>query len=293
MIIGAGLAGLIAARVFPTLPILEAAPEPVENHKALLRFRSDAVARLTGIDFRQVTVRKGIWEAGAFRSPDIRLANLYAQKCIGRLLPRSIWNLEPVERWIAPPDFYQQLVDGVRSRIQWGAPVDFSATRTPVVSTAPLPVVAKQLRLAPEVEFERASIVVSRWRVPGADVHQTIHFPSPEHSLYRASITGDLLIAEFAGRPRGRWIEDISQAFALPDNTEKLEEVSQKYGKIAPIPEGERKALVARLTQDHDIYSLGRFATWRNLLLDDVVDDATKIKRLMASSGYDRRLAAL
>jgi hypothetical protein len=64
----------------------------------------------------------------------------------------------------------------------------------------------------------------------------------------------------------------------------------QAYGKFVPIDEKLRKNLVLRLTTERGIYSLGRFATWRNLLLDDVVHDAAVIKALASSSEYDRRI---
>ena len=301
MIVGAGLAGLITAQVFPRHPIVDASPEPTESHKALLRFRSDAVSKLTGVDFRRVTVRKGIWYRGDFLAPDIQLANLYTQKCLGKIIgDRSIWNLEPVDRWIAPEDFYDQLIESVRDRTEWGVDFEFApgcGSHYPegLISTAPLPLVMRKLGIeAEETSFERQSIAVERFRVPRADAHQTVYLPDPELSAYRASITGDLLILEHAGpADGGASVEEAARALALPPDVEKLEEVSQRYGKIAPIPAETRKALVARLTADYDIFSIGRFATWRNILLDDVVQDASVIKRLITSSHYDRRLRAL
>jgi hypothetical protein len=35
------------------------------------------------------------------------------------------------------------------------------------------------------------------------------------------------------------------------------------------------------LTEEHNIYSLGRFATWRQLLLDDLVKDIGVIEKLI------------
>ena len=58
MIVGAGLTGLIAAHAWPQALVVEAVSGPTGSHHALLRFRSDAVARLTGVEFRRVTVRK-------------------------------------------------------------------------------------------------------------------------------------------------------------------------------------------------------------------------------------------
>ena len=294
IIVGAGLAGLIAAHAWPTAQVLEAAPKPRAGHRALLRFRSEAVGRLTGIEFRKVTVRKGIWADYGFQQPAIRWANLYAQKVLGRLVgDRSIWNLETSERFIAPDNLYEQLIDSVGDRISWNTNASFHTGQL-LVSTAPLPLVLKQLQIPVPAEFPRAPIHVTRWHVPGADVFQTIYFPERGIGLYRASITGDTLIAESVDPIEEDDEKEIERAFGVSlINCERMEAVEQKYGKIAPIGDALRKQLLFRLTHDHNIYSLGRFATWRNILLDDVVDDITMIKKLLkANNAYDVRRAA-
>lgn len=309
MIVGAGLAGLIAAHIFPNLPLVDARPEPTMGHNALLRFRSSVVGDVTGQEFRPVTVRKAIWAGSAVQQPSIRLANLYSMKVVGRLANRSIWDLEPVTRWIAPPDFHDRLVESVGDRVTWGELFDFTlAGDEPTISTAPMPTVLAQLGIDPGVEFVHAPIKVRRYRVDGADVHQTIYFPGPETQLYRASITGDLLICEFVTESNGLFLEGhdetddsfllrnhVAPAFGISANQlEPLPAVDhQRYGKIIPIPTAARKSLLRLLTERHGIYSLGRFATFRNILLDDVVQDANIIKRLIAADDYERRLAAL
>jgi hypothetical protein len=297
VIVGAGLAGLCAAHAWPQAPILEAQPRPRAAHRALLRFRSDAVSRLTGIEFRRVLVRKGLWAQNSFAAPSIGLANAYSQKVVGRLAgERSVWKLDAVERFVAPDDFYEQLIAAVGSRIEWGAQADFSQLRTPCVNTAPLPTILDSLSIRPPpgVEFHRAPIWVSRWRVPHADAFQTVYFPERALSLYRASITGSTLIAESMGELHRDDAEAIERAFALRlGDCEPLDSVEQRYGKIVPLDDAARKGLLFRLTHNHHIYSLGRFATWRNILLDDVVDDIAAIKRLIrAESPYDIRRAA-
>lgn len=295
-IIGAGLAGLIAAHAWPGSPIIESAPQPKAAHRALLRFRSEAVGRLTGIEFRRVKVHKGIWAEGGFQAPAIRWANLYAQKVLAGGLKgdRSIWNLDTAERFIAPDNLYEQLVDSVGGRILWGAPADFRDRKHPIVSTAPLPAVLDALNIEQPFEFPRAGIQVHRWRVTGADLFQTIYFPDLELGVYRASITGDTLIVECTSNYNILGIMEVERAFGINlNNAEDLGAVEQKYGKITPVDDTVRKQLLFKLTHDHNIYSLGRFATWRNILLDDVVDDITAIKKLLkANSAYDVRRAA-
>jgi hypothetical protein len=296
IIVGAGLAGLIAAHAWPQAQVLEAAARPRAGHRALLRFRTEAVGRLTGIEFRRVTVRKGIWAENDFRTPSIRWANLYAQKVLGdnRIVgERSIWKLDTVERFIAPDNLYEQLIESVGARIHWNTQAAFGTGQL-LVSTAPLPVTLRALDIAAPTEFPRAGIRVTRWRVPGADVFQTVYFPERCLGVYRASITGDTLIAESTTALDEADTDEIGRAFGLRmEECELLEAVEQKYGKIAPIDDAVRKQLLFRLTHEKNIYSLGRFATWRNILLDDVVDDITAIKKLLkANNAYDVRRAA-
>lgn len=296
IIVGAGLAGLIAAHAWPQAQVLEAAGQPRAGHRALLRFRTEAVGRLTGIEFRRVTVRKGLWAEGEFRNPSIRWANSYAQKVMGdgRLVgERSIWKLETAERFIAPDNLYEQLIESVGSRIHWNTHAAYGTGQL-LVSTAPLPSVLSALGIVAPTAFPRAGIRVTRWRVPGADVFQTVYFPERCLGVYRASITGDTLIAESTTALDEADVDEIGRAFGLRmEECELMEAVEQKYGKIAPIDDAVRKQLLFRLTHEHNIYSLGRFATWRNILLDDVVDDVTAIKKLLkANSAYDVRRAA-
>jgi hypothetical protein len=305
-IVGGGLAGLIAAHAWPQATVLEAAQAPAPSHRALLRFRSDAVARLTGIEFKKVRVNKGIWFDGSFIGPNIRAANLYSQKVLGSVGDRSIWNLDAVDRYIAPPDFYEQLIQSVGSRIMWGVQADFHGMHNkPFVSTAPMPVALGNLRrdtfLPPGIpEFKRKGIRVRRWELKDANVFQTVYYPEHVTTLYRASITGNTLIAEFADMPTAPinpseqyGLHEIERSFGIDlGRAKELERVDQKFGKIEPIPDDLRKEIMFWMTQTCGIYSLGRFATWRNILLDDVVSDIDVIKRLARrSTNYDLRKA--
>jgi hypothetical protein len=282
------------------MELMEAQDEPEQMHKALLRFRSDVVSNLTGIEFQRVTVRKGIWLDGHWHEPSIETGNLYARKVLGKILGnRSVWDISPVTRYIAPPDFYEQLVAAAGKRIHWRR--EFTITDRndakdlgqPIISTMPMNVLLSILGIESRQEFRRAPVTVQRFRIPHCDAHQTVYFPTQEHSLYRASLTGDLLICEFAGAPQRGWMDDVLTAMALPIDWEPLDEVKQRYGKIAPIDEGARRHFITTLTNEHNIFSIGRFATWRNLLLDDVVQDAAVVKRLITASHYERKLAAL
>ena len=296
MIVGAGLAGLISAHAFPREHVVELSPEPSAVHRALLRFRTPVVGELTGIEFKPVTVYKGIFAGGTWHEPSIRLANLYAKKVVGRLVGRSIWNTDDAARYIAPIDFYDRLVESVSDRICWDT--DWREAQTqipanePVISTIPMSRMLETFALDIGEDFKHESITVRQFKIRECDLYQTVYFPTLKHSLYRASITGDLLICEFADEPEGHWQRDLQTAFAIDAaDITPLESCKQTFGKIAPIDEGKRRAAIAHLTEAHNIFSIGRFATWRHVLLDDVVHDTAVIKRLINGSAYDRKLS--
>lgn len=301
VIVGAGLSGLIAACRFTGAAIIEAG-EPVEQHKALLRFRDQSVAELTGIPFKKVKVRKEVYMDGEARPHcSIKAANLYAKKVTGNISGRSIQNLDPVERFVAPEDFYWQLQRRFADRIEYRTP--FNAERLaslggrPVVSTAPMSANMAAAGISLQgacTALQRQAINVRRVKVKGADVYQTVYFPQEDTLVYRASITGDLLIIESIGGVDADpgFPCDVLNAFGLTMSdldVTTIESVDQRHGKIVDLDTDLRHSIMYSLTTNHNIFSLGRFACWRNILLDDVVKDIEVIGHLLQASEYARK----
>ncbi len=276
IIIGAGLSGLIAACHIPDTPIHEAAPEATQ-HKALLRFRSEAVSAATGIPFREV----------------------YAEKVLGVMAgDRSIWDLRETKRYIAPEDLHERLTHRHRSRIRFNTPLSHlnRGQGHAIISTVPLPTILAVCGLeAPkDMSFRASPIHVSRYRLrAGTDIHQTIYFPQANVLVYRASITGDLLIIERIAHQEdsGDNLGFVCAAFGIrASEVEPIEQVSQRYGKIVAVENNARRNLLHTLSVEFNVFSLGRFACWRNILLDDVIKDIGIVQRLIDASAYDRRL---
>jgi len=300
------MAGCLAGVLDPKAIILEAAPEPTAGHKAVLRFREDKISKVTGIPFRPVMVWKAIWMDGREVSPTPRVCNLYSQKVTGKILDRSIRSIEPVQRFVAPDDFHMQLVEQCRARIKYNSPVEAIGKkqvrikngvveRAPdeaILSTIPMPLLAAMLGIQHREKFGFQPITVNRYKVPGADVFQTIYFPGTT-PIYRATMTGDDLIVESVNSIDS--IADVRDAFGIGNcYVTPVSENIQKYGKIAPIDDRMRKHMMFTASADFRVYSLGRFACWRNILLDDVYEDFFKIKRMIATTThYDHKLEAL
>ena len=125
------------------------------------------------------------------------------------------------------------------------------------------------------------------------DLYQTMYFPGAGF-VYRASITGNKLIVEFIADPDrvGVDLVMIGKAFGIDyiNRAIPIDKGDQKYGKIIDINPDIRRSIMSSLTHELDIYSLGRYATWRNILLDDVFEDIIKIRDLMKLDSYSRRL---
>jgi hypothetical protein len=299
-IIGAGLAGLITACKLKEANIIEASGR-AEQHKALLRFRTRKVSELTEIPFKEVTVHKEIWSNGYTpHACTIAMANLYAAKVSSIINGRSIWNLDTCTRYVAPHDFYDRLCDRLASRIAWNsalAPGDIvRGNHKKFINTAPLPVIMDICGIERrQFAFLKKAIRVDRYLLQeDTDVYQTIYFPEPGLRIFRASITGNVLIVESMSEVFFHQHDETSllrEAFGLKGMPlTPLDTADQKYGKIVDLPRDQKEAILYELTREFNVFSIGRFATWRNILLDDVVNDISVVERLMAASTYGREL---
>lgn len=322
IIYGAGLTGLIAANIFQrshTVEIREAQMKLPHNHQALLRFRSPKVGQAVGIPFREVTVHKAALVNGELTTtPNLLSNNLYSRKVTGSFHNRSILNLEPTKRWIAPRGFNDQLAAQLGDRIIYGEALDEEILQKRFLdvqkntfiqeewlSTIPLPTMIALAKWKP-LDLQSRSIAVVHGIIshPRCDLYQTIYFPDPNINYYRASITGNQFILEYNNfQPptfKGYEIPDVRPVlyhFGMQDVDVEFETLLtvtfQKHGKILPsVDDQERKRTILALTDLARIYSLGRFAVWRQILQDDVIQDIDRINVWMGErSGYQRRLS--
>jgi len=295
IIAGAGMAGLIAANYFrkSSPVIVEKQPGLPNNHGALLRFRSDKVFNVVGLQAKRVKVRKSIVYGPDFMSDcNPYLANQYSMKVTGRIEDRSIWNLDTEDRYIAPSDFLERMADGCN--IEYGREIKDWSRAEQIISTMPMPALMKILGWKDIPDFNFKPIWTITAEIPYANINQTIYFPELDVPYYRASFVGSKVIIEFIREPwydggeAHRLAAEVIDYFGIEvDDTRLVIEIKhQKLGKMLPIDEQLRKEFMHHATVNYGVYSLGRFATWRPILLDDVVDDLAVIERMMKSN-YD------
>lgn len=295
-IVGAGLAGLLAAnmlkRHYPV--VYERQFKIPNNHSAILRFRSGQIGDLVGLPFKKVTMIKSY----APHNNPIADALSYSRKTNGTYRSdRSIVaGLVQAERFIAPDKFIEFLSSNIApGELVLGKPFEIkpgaSDFQQATVSTIPMPALMDMLGYDAGGVFEEpivgANIVAS---VSDCDAYVSLLIPDPQVPVSRISLTGDRLILEMVlpqdQKRRDAAIDDwkadalgITKIWAarylgITTPIYNASVLVQPYAKIAPIPDDIRKAFMYHATDKYNIFSLGRYATWRpGLLLDDLVKD--------------------
>lgn len=303
IIFGAGLAGLIAAKMLSDRKplIMERQEKLPNNHAALLRFRSDEVSLATNIPFQRVKVIKGVSGSMNPVSDAVR----YSRKVTGGYSNRSISDLAPVERYIAPQDFIQRLSKTAEFKLgqdfeEWTP--NLIKEHPPVISTMPLPYMMDLFKWKDKPEFN----VLEGWTLKAevvphlqCNLNATVYFPGDE-PFYRASVTARSLMVEGLGEH-----EDFNEYEVLQQAVSAIgmhhhdfcsaRYKQSKYQKISELTSAEResaKRFIMWLSDKHNIHSLGRFATWRpKLLLDDIPNDVQVIARLIDGHvDYNQRI---
>lgn len=308
-IVGAGMAGLLAAAILRSDAgrIIEGQKSLPNNHSAVLRFRTSAVGDALNIPFRRVQVMKAVASIG---NP-VADALSYSMKTTGVASLRSSISArgDIDERFIAPSDLIQRMAERVTCPISFGRTFKFSDAdqNLPIISTIPMPVLMGLLNWPGETpEFKWSEGVNVNADLMGVDAYATLYVPDTAMRFNRISITGNRLTAEFAF-PFGlddrqfetqfgptnleRYGSQIMGLLGLPTIlAQNITVKRQSYAKILPIPEETRKRFILWATENFNIYSFGRYATWRpGLLLDDAVNDLRVIQSIMRHGAYDHR----
>jgi hypothetical protein len=301
IIIGAGLSGLLAGQYFRSHNprIYERQKTLPNNHKALLRFRSSVVSDLTGIRFKKVRVQKMInYKGSHLTESNLFLNNLYSFKCTRTYRDRSVMSLAPAERYIAPEDFITRVAMGLKINygVEAGEYIEsLKSDGTIIISTIPV------MELAKILGYELNRNLVSRpiWTITGylfcdADIYQTVYYPNPDLPLYRLSITGNKVIAEFITDPDltafgyTELCHFLKEDFGIDNGFTHIEDHYQLNGKLVAAEDNSVKDFMGWATANHNIYSLGRWGTHRQLLMDDVVQDLKVIDNMIATNKYGR-----
>ena len=314
-IIGAGMAGLLAGNMLRSknAQVIEAAEEIPNNHSSVLRFRTSIVGDALDIPFSKVKMVKSVHP---WRNP-VADNLAYSRKCTGIATLRSIITADGdlVDRYIAPGNLIGIMADQLSGRTTLNKSFDIDDIKDhsgPIISTIPMPTLMTILKYEKPNEFIQVNGSTINCFLDNVFAFASVYVPDPEFPFSRVSLTGNKLtielpspgaammeIYEFVNtlkeheRFRLRIIFQALFCLGIDENSinSDISINVQKYAKILPIDEEERRRFIVWASNNHDVYSLGRFATWRpGLLLDDLVNDIRVIRKLIdGGSDYDHR----
>lgn len=299
LILRAGLVGCIAAYMLPRAKLIDDRTK-FDSHRALLRFRSDQISKITGIPFKKVKVYKAVYTSKGFQPWNPMLANMYSKKVEGGIHNRSINNLDTVERWVSPDSFHEIMLDNLSPRIFKISALDAIGSASdgePIISTLPMSELLGNLNIpmiGDELVNKPNSIFVTTANIENCDVNYTIYYPELP-GVYRATLQGNKIIVESCSTATHDELLTVADSFALTasDFRSIKYNVEQKYGKMPNNSkqfDEMRLKMILDLTEEYNIYSLGRTATVRSILLDDCYDDIQKIKHMIETPKYQRNI---
>ena len=139
-----------------------------------------------------------------------------------------------------------------------------------------------------ETERNTNIIYVNKFKIADCDMYCTVYYPDEDTSVYRASITGDTLIIESKTVINFAPVELVLRSMGLYSASidQLLLNYKQPMGKLTGVNDSERRVMIYTMSHDHGVFSLGRFALHKNILLDDVAKDVRIIKSMMNDDSY-------
>lgn len=298
------LAGQVMMRHDPTIYLKDS--ELVNHHSAVLRFKTDDISRFLNIPFKQVVIEKAIsFEGKLYTESNLAFQNMYSYKVTGRVINRSIKNINSEVRYIAPDNLFELMTIGLNIKLGCDLEHELFSNNgeEPILSYVKMPDVMRTLDYPNQPPFEFHPVYTTNTEIlkPYVNVYQTIYYPGNE-KYYRVSITKNKLIVEYIKEPLSEeeYSEDV---FRILENDFRIDFSSSRcnlgnivynkmpVGKMVPIDEGIRKKFIYELTDKYNIWSFGRNGIWKSIRLDDLYHDLMKIdKMIRSSSKYELNL---
>lgn len=309
-ILGLGMASMLAACYYKDAEIL-ATTEEVQNfhsdsfHTAVLRFKTNLISKITNINIPYKTVYKEILDYNGHPIPlSIAAINAYSFKTTNCYTERSISKDEHiVMRYVPKADFISELFHKVCYRITMiDSYHDIPKIKNDEAIISTIPLWNWYDNIWKGNENNILPIRVITFKIPNCDVHQTIYLPF-HVGIYRCTIEYDTLIIELIGNKSGlnmsvdTALNTTCRCFGIYSwkDFELINDKVYNFGKMCTldIDNNKRKSAILNLTIDRHIYSLGRYATMRNIGLDAIADDIIKIDEQLNIDGYSSKLLAV
>ena len=326
LIIGNGVAGQLAAKFFERYK-----PRIVSiggrSDVGVFRSKTAEIPLVLGVPAHEVKVRKAVLvrdgsDFHLLEKATIGDVNEYSLKVANAITGRSINSVgdgDDIRYVFELPrkvDINSPLTKIVRKGLCKigtgnfaGAYLEQSFEYDVIINTIPMPEICEICGIVSGMDFEYKPIKVFR-KVLGvkmnASVQQTLYYPSSDSGVYRATLQSnkdgfaEIIVEVILDGYDDNFHEVypiIVKAFGLDcfyRSYTELENCELKYGKIFG-GKGNigRKRVMLRLTNDYNIYSLGRYACWNeSTKTEDLLSDLRKIESMMRMGDDEREYFA-
>lgn len=318
IIIGAGIAGTMAYNYFRKYSpvVYEAKPNRAAfiDSDAIIRMKDLAISYLFGTEAKEIEVEKWIHHEGRYYSSTNPFFSCsYSQKVTGTgaLTSRSIENLGKVKRYLINPKMnipedqikFGKIFYGVCSDSR-GKYASFNQDEVieydVLISTIPMSVMllAGGLEIddveQPASQFWGVSIYTKTFsfqKIFSVDKYYTVYVPDQNTDIYRVNLSPDGIkfeaVYDYCGLDDETCIYAIEEMFGISERELDIDpnQKAKKIGenKIKGIDAELRKRILYQLTSRHNIYSLGRYAIWKNIGVDDLMKDIKRIDQMISA----------
>lgn len=316
LIIGAGLSGLMMGYLQKRNYLIIEAAERL-NFDIATPFHLHAPLDWLPTTWKEIDVHHHCWDGERFhRIPDLKMMNDFSRKIVGKIVDTSLKFMDgSIKRGFVPEsgnagEVLRDLFNETSTHLALGAQlvhldpdnkaaaIAFAEEGSRViryknlVSTIPLPALLKMLRMEFHHRFTAEPITTIFFDVPpeaSVDAFQVVNITDPSNIFYRASLMDQKVILETMNPDHETEESQLTHtAAALANALWKLNLRKEnatihviRPGKFHPIPKTARKQLLAKLTNDWQIYCLGRYATWSYKRIDHIAEDAHSILKIM------------
>lgn len=297
VVIGGALSGLMAGYLLKrNYVILEAAPRLDFNLQS--PFFLHAPIDWLPTNWKKISVIQQIYDGKEFRrAPTIKDMVDYSKKIShGKIMTTSLIFMDgKSQTGYLPIDgragtIIQNLYEEVKEKVRLGEKVLEIDIHNKIVlasseqfkyknliSTMPLPILLKMIKHQVNFEFESTPVYIKAYTVPSSlssEVYQILYMTNPSDTPQRISLMNDMIFVEsnqVLGETENANL--IAKIWGL-SGLQMVGERVIKPGKFHPVEKVIRKNILGRLTAQHGIYCLGRYAVWDYKRIDHIAEDA-------------------
>lgn len=297
-IIGAGISGLMMAEVLSANGMNYKIIEKKSfkqycdsfKHNSVYYYHSNNINKILPIPLKKISIEKFFfdWNIHKYRNFNFRDLTQFTYNDSEVIANSSIENCGNSEYGYSEAfdnNFQKILFNRQSKNVEFENETFVSGKDNVVINTAPLNTFEHLFKDEIEVQLSREILKISSFKLDNTNFDKIMIVYS--NDIFRRAIffKNKVYIENL-----NEWTlpqDVITNLISIPSDFINIENkfVTYKFNKIDDI---KRKNILFYLTSKHNIYSLGRYATWTYKRIDHIVDDALDIVKMIRFSRQGR-----